>query len=242
MSVKDFVKQTVTVSFNQPQETDWIKSDWNYYQSITVYYKQTEKMQFYIHFRDFNQLINKLAFNFSVLSLMLREDYLLVHGMLLNNGDVIVGQAYAGKTTLSRRLNLNEGELKALCDDQVLIDLKNKLAYPVPYFYFDPNGLFNNVQVDFTPVPINRVLLLKQGTEDLISTCSVDQFIEQIYKCSIVFLSQPFAQREQVFCCQTNKKWISFKAGLQRKIKKKIKQLVYNYFIHYSPMCFTFHI
>lgn len=55
----------------------------------------------------------------------------------------------SGKTTLSKRIELSNNSLKALCDDGVLVDLKNSIAYPIPYFWFDQSSLFNEVNIPF---------------------------------------------------------------------------------------------
>lgn len=242
MTWKEYINQTVTISFNKPDD-NWIKSNWNYNPSIEIYYKETDRMVFYIYFTNYIPEINKLALDCAVFSLMLREDVLLVHGMLLNNGDVLVGEPYAGKTTLSRRLNLGDEKLKALCDDQVLIDLKNNLAYPVPYYYYDPISLFlDHKSVQFSPIPLNRVLILKKGTEDSIEECSTEEYMKTLYNCSIIWLHQPFAQRDEVLIAERGKTWISFKYGMELKMQKKIKQLIESYFIEKTKLSFTFHI
>lgn len=162
--------------------------------------------KFFLKFNRPFQLMAKLIFNCLAASLILRKKYLLVHGMLLDTGEVIYGQAYSGKTTLSRTLD------NVLCDDEVLVDLENKLAYPVPYFYFDPMGKFNRKPIKPIPVQLKSLKPINQN--------------QNLLRCSTVFLYQPFADRDEVFCCPIDKKWCSFEKGFEDLIKNRIKSLL----------------
>lgn len=183
---------TVSFDFKGPKQVEITRDGNRFFMKLNILFK----------------LMTKLIFNCFVASLVLRKKYLLVHGLLLSTGEVIYGQAYSGKTTLARKLD------NVLCDDDVLIDLQNKVAYPVPYFYYDPMGKFNGKPIKPIPVPLSSLKPINQK--------------QDLFRCSIVFLYQPFAQREEVYFCPKNKKWCNFQKSFEQIMKSRIKQLISN--------------
>lgn len=188
---------TVRVSFKYVETDVWITPQ----NAFSI--SSSDNLTFNIQYSFYPQLVPKLIFDCIAASLIQRKEMLLIHGLLLNTGEVLYGQPYSGKTTLARQLKT------ALCDDQVLVDLENKLAYPVPYFYYDPSSLFNN-SVQIKPIALKSIKPIN------------DQ--QDLFRCATMFLYQPFADRNEVFNCAEEKKWCSFKDGFEDLIKNKIKE------------------
>ena len=125
----------VTISNNLPNSFQrWKKYRHILLNNVKIYSKDDDKLYFYIVYDHFENYIFSIVFNCLMLTLCTSYDILRVHGMLLNNRDIIFGCCNIGKTTLAYRINNNNQNLKCLCDDDLLIDLKNNTVYPLPYF------------------------------------------------------------------------------------------------------------
>ena len=191
---------TVKVSFKYFETDKWIIPQ----NSFSISSTETDKLRFNIEYMFYPQLLPKLIMNCLAASLILRRKMLLIHGMLFSTGEVLYGQPYSGKTTLAKQVN------NALCDDQVLVDLENKIAYPIPYFFIDFSSPFYNKPVTIRPIKLKSIKPIN------------DQ--QDLFRCATMFLYQPFAQRDEVFDCAEEKKWCSFKVGFEDLIKQKIKE------------------
>lgn len=195
---EDIQNPTVIVSFKYIETDVWITPQNAFSISFTNF-------KFKIQYSFYPQLLPKLIFDCIAASLILRKNYLLIHGMLLDTGEILYGQPYSGKTTLAKQLN------NVLCDDQVLVDLDNNIAYPVPYFYFDSSSLFNDL-VKIKPVSLKSIKPINKQ--------------QDLLRCLIMFLYQPYAQRYEVFTCEDFKKWSNFQIGFQCLIITRIKQIL----------------
>ena len=195
---------TVKVSFKYFETDKWIIPQ----NSFSISSTETDKLRFNIQYMFYPQLLPKLIMNCIAASMMLRREMLLIHGMLLSTGEVLYGQPYSGKTTLAKQLKT------ALCDDQVLVDLKNKIAYPIPYFFIDFSSPFFNDPVTIKPVELKSIKPINSS--------------QDLYRCSTMFLYQPFAERDEVFNCSDEKKWCSFEAGFEDRMKQRIQFILKN--------------
>ena len=191
----------ITVSKINIETDKWIIPQNSFFISST----ETDKLRFNIQYMFYPQLLPKLIMNCLAASMMLRREMLLIHGMLLSTGEVLYGQPYSGKTTLAKQIKT------ALCDDQVLVDLKNKIAYPIPYFFIDFSSPFYNNPVTIKPVELKSIKPIKDN--------------QDLYRCPTMFLYQPFAERDEVFNCSDEKKWCSFEAGFENRMKQRITEI-----------------
>lgn len=180
--------------------------------TIKISMFETDKPCFKIQYKYNPRLLPELISNCIAASYILKKEYLLIHGMLLNNGEVIYGQPYSGKSTLAKTLT---GDIKAICDDQVLVDLKNNLVYPLPFFFFDYSSLFYNVPIDIKPYSIKTIKPINDK--------------QNLFRCSAMFLYQPFAIRENIFTCDEKIKWSNFQEGFKNRVEQRIQQLINKY-------------
>lgn len=203
---------------------------YNSLHQCNVYYKKEDGIKFFISYVEFTNELCKFVLNCLLSCILYDNDALLVHGMLLNNGDVLFGEPFAGKTTFTKRINTYNKEVKAVCDDEVLVDLKNKIAYSIPYLWWDNNSIFNNTTIQIQPYPLNKILPLQQSMKDVIQPCKHKEFINRLTKCSLIFLYQPYAGRDQIFTCNKNKYWSSFSEEFYDTMKTKAQNLINAYF------------
>lgn len=232
---------TVKISKKSPNNIqEWEKSNYKFHNDIIIYTKFLNN-KLYFHIQIKNSQIDNYQYKFScsfrtmLVSNILQNDILNVHALLLNNGDIIFGQCCDGKTTLFQRINKNNN-LKALCDDDVIIDLKNESVYPIPSMWiYSDDPLFK-----FKPIKINRIIQLKQDSnQQSIKIIPKEEWIKKFFNCSKLFLQHPFLIRDQQFDETKNQKWINCRKGLEQLVQNKIKFLIQKYIKKYKLWCIT---
>lgn len=231
--------------------------------SVLNYIEQPEKKKSKIGYNMFVQLVKedkilqKINFSFKKLNMwkedyifvyiirnlfityfMLNKDFLYLHGALLNNGDIILGQCNDGKTTLGLRFNNNNQNLKCLCDDGVLVDLKNNLVHPLPHILWENEDQFSDKIVDFNkPLKINKIYILKRGFNQEIKLIDKNEWINKISRCIRKHLAHPFAGKQKNEEVPEHRWWINHIDGLREQTQKRIDQLIQKYFLKFDPLC-----
>lgn len=219
---------TIKVSTLPPKnETQWQKYKFQFFEGITIYSKYTDKLYFYYYIQCFkpehHYNLKTMIFRSLMTSCMLRRNNLLyVHGMLLNNGDVIIGTCNVGKTTLYTRINQNNIYVKSLCDEDILLDLKNNLVYPIPHLYE------TNI-VDFnSPIKISRIIVLKRGQEQKLEQMQQKEWKQILFESCILLLYHPFTARENNLTVNNSQIWVNCRKGLKQQAEDKIKEIITN--------------
>ena len=202
--------------------------------------KENNTYKFNVYCQLGDVLSANIILNCFVTSLIMKYDILYLHGILLNNGDIILGQCGDGKTTLAYRINRNNYNLKCLCDDNMLVDLKNKTVYPIPYLPWEIFSQFCNKAVDFNkPFKIKNIFYLNRGEEQKISFIDKDKWIQKFYNCSILYLFHPWASKEDNITCAKAKMWINPITGLFDEVQNKISNMINKYFSEFNFLCIT---
>lgn len=202
---------TIKVSALLPKDEHiWYKYTFSSLEDIVMYLKYEDKLYFYFYIQKFkaeyHQKLKTLIFHSLITSCILRKNnLLLIQGVLLNNGDVIVYEDKSEKENLCKRINQNNLFIRSVSDEEIIIDLNNKIAYPIP-------RLYETFIVDFnTPIKLNRIMILKQYQIEEIKQINQNDWKQTLFKNSLFQIFKPFIIKE-----------------LEQNIKEKIKETIIN--------------
>ena len=178
-----------------------------------------------------------IIFRILMLNLLLQNQNLVyLHGICLTNGDAICANSFIGKTTLTKRLSHNSN-LKALCDDGVIIDTEKDLIYPLGYIWFQGDCIFKDDIVDISkPYKLNSIFLLRRDQEEKIYQIDKNEWLNEMNDLSKVFYFHPFKDRFHLE--EEKEKWIDFRKDLWQRMQKdnndRVKKLE-----KYKPLVIT---
>lgn len=194
-----------------------------------IFYSKNKENKIYVYIHCFlnsygydNIALNVIMLKSILLNMFLQNNNLMyLNAMLLNNGDVICADSMGGKTTLAYRINYNNKNLKAICDDGILLDIEKRLAYPLPHFWSYEKGFnyFTNKIININkPIQINRMFILRQDNKEYIK--EVDEQLD-IYNLILMFYSFPFQFRNKA---REFQKWIDFRKQLFQQVQLDSKK------------------
>lgn len=188
----------------------WYKYTFSSLEDIVMYLKYEDKLYFYFYIQKFkaeyHQKLKTLIFHSLITSCILRKNnLLLIQGILLNNGDIIVYKDKIEKENLCKRINQNNLFIRSVSDEEIILDLNNKIAYPIP-------RLYETFIVDFnTPIKLNRIMILKQYQIEEIKQINQNDWKQTLFENSLFQIFKPFIIKE-----------------LEQNIKEKIKETIVN--------------
>lgn len=161
-------------------------------------------------------------------SMIVNYDCLVLHGIMLKNGNVIIGPSGCGKTTLAQRLSIDDGSL-VVCDDNILVTFKDGklIAQPLPMLPYVKKGRqFKWTNIDFNiQIEVKNILCLSK--DDIQSIKQIDETDWKrifFYSC-LILIYQPFAQRNEIYNINFDK-WIECRKGLKEFIQKRMMELI----------------
>lgn len=223
-------KPNVIASNSPPNENqNWNKVDLSFNEDSILYYKEEDKLYFYIQINlnlpTIKSKINVhvLIMNCLIITNILKYNILFIHGGVLNNGDIFFGPCQVGKTTLLQRINNCNDNLRAICSDNNIINLDEMTIYSFSYkWQYDWLAPLEqeNISISF-----HNIYELQQKPREMMFKGNINEWKTQLIKgITRILCVDPFGITRTED--DENRNWVSHIPKLKYKLDSRIIFLV----------------